>query len=162
MAKIKFGRPEEGWSDAQKQPFTGRVISADYPCQCDMCRKGAEKVENEQDRLHIQIQPLDTYEAVQHQWLVPSNFKLSQWRYFNDALEELKEKKGVVIETPEDLVGKVFKWESKVVRLPGFRCNDCGMKTNKRICEHCGSENTEPYTREMWIPVDYVEEEEAV
>lgn len=107
--KLTFG--VDDLSDSARENFIGTIVEANYPCECDMCVKGAESLgEDRKDSLHIQISPLSVYEKRQHEWLVPSKTKLSKWGAFNIRLDEL----GILkkIKSPKDLVGKTFEFES--------------------------------------------------
>ena len=107
--KLEFGT--ESLLESAKEPFVGEVIYAVYPCNCEMCQKGAGKIEGEPPkRLHIKILPYTVYDKVQHQWFSPTKTKLSRWGKLNEKLEQL----GLIKEFKENgvkaFVGKVFEW----------------------------------------------------
>ncbi len=137
---LEFGT--DNLSEEARQPFKGKIVYADYPCSCDMCQKGAAKVEGQfggsgRDKLHIKMEALDgTYEKKQHEWLVPSKTIKSKWGRFNQKLEELGvmpeiQKKGL-----EALEGMVFTFQSKDIEV--------GVGDN---------------TTNAWLPVEYHESE---
>lgn len=107
--KLTFGT--DNLSESSRENFIGTIVEANYPCDCDMCAKGAESLGDDyKPSLHIQISPLTVYDKRQHEWLSPSKTKMSKWGAFNIALEEL----GVLgkIKSPRDLKGKMFEFES--------------------------------------------------
>ena len=60
--ELVFGT--ENLLESAKEPFIGEVIYAEFPCNCEECKKGAatmlEKFQKEApERLHIHIKPRD-------------------------------------------------------------------------------------------------------
>ena len=134
---LKFGTSE--LLESARENFVGRIASAVYPCNCEDCKKGVKALEDMgqpagEDRLHIQMKPLTVYTETQHEWLVPRKTIKSKWGAYNLKLEEL----GVEIKSEDDLVDKVFEYESSVVKV--------GVRDSIAVC---------------WLPIRVVSDKEA-
>ena len=116
---LEFG--SENLTDSAREKFVGTIIKAKYPCDCELCQRGAESLEASgqtwKPSLHIQIEPVNVYDKIQHEWFVPSKTKVSKWGAFNVRLDELGLAKGMKSE--KSLVNKTFEFESTMVKV-GF------------------------------------------
>ena len=107
--KLEFGT--EHLLKSAKEDFIGEVIYAVYPCHCEMCEKGAGKIEGEPPkRIHIKILPYTVYDKVQHQWYSPTKTRMSRYGALNENLEKM----GIIDEFKSKgisaFMGKVFQW----------------------------------------------------
>ena len=145
MSEKKFVFGTENLARSAKENFIGTVTYAKLPCDCEDCRKGAEKVLEETgrvapDRLHIKIQPIDgTYEKEQQQWYVPTKTIVSRWGEFNKRLEEMGLVKELNEKGVEALIGKTFEWEWVSMKV--------GVKPQREV--------------EAWMPKRLLTEEEV-
>ena len=116
---LEFGA--DNLTDSARENFVGTIIEAKYPCDCELCQKGAETLEASgqtwKPSLHIQISPVNVYDKTQHEWFVPSKTKVSKWGALNIRLDEL----GLAskMKSEKDLVNKTFEFESTMVKV-GF------------------------------------------
>lgn len=95
-----------------RENFIGEVVASEYPCKCEYCAKGDEKLVEAggqgRDSLHMLITPFSEYSLDQHIYLDPSaKTKWSRWGAFNIALE----KAGISIKSEKDFVGRAFEFE---------------------------------------------------
>jgi len=116
---LKFGA--EDLSESARENFVGMITEANFPCNCDMCLKGADSLESSgqarKESLHIQIFPASVYDKTQHEWMVPSKTKVSKWGAFNECLDSIGVTKK--LRSEKDLVGMAFEFESIEVKV-GF------------------------------------------
>lgn len=106
--------------DSAKEPFIGKVTSAEFPCHCEECEKGARNLEEKQkaagepvnvpERLHIFITPLTVYTEPQRQWWNPTKTKLSKWGDLQKRLEELGIIDKFKTEREKAFIGMVAEW----------------------------------------------------
>jgi len=90
---IKFGvdnleSAEEALKRAQAN-YIGTVIAARFPCNCELCQKGAAKLHemveaganagDVGDRLHIEVEPLTVRRKVQHIFANETKTIASRW-----------------------------------------------------------------------------------
>jgi len=93
-----------------KQEYEGRVISVIKNCDCELCKRGEEKLEEagksriQADRWHIQIEPITVYDTVQHEWITKTKTKQSKYGVFVGYLL----KADPDIEKLEDMVGRAY------------------------------------------------------
>lgn len=108
-------------SETARENFVGMIIESNYPCNCEVCLRGAQSLEStgqaRKESLHIQISPAHVYDKTQHEWFVPSKTKVSKWGAFNEQLDQLGITKR--LKSEQDLVGMVFEFESREVKV-GF------------------------------------------
>ena len=116
-AGMDFG--VEQLSDTAREPFFGQITFSVYPCNCEECLKGADKLlemqgtSKEIPRLHLKMKPLDgTYEKEQQEWFARGKTKMSSWGQlmirlngFPEVMDDLKK------DGAKTLIGKVFRWE---------------------------------------------------
>lgn len=155
----------EDLSESVRERFVGIVVHAEFPCNCEICEKGTEKLrEMGRDirtfnRIHIAIKPLEKYDNFQHAWYNESKLLWSGIGAFTVALNKLL---GFVPSgsTPEEqwkevrkfLMCKVFEWDS--VNPIDFIQKNTGKLPPKNLPEGLKT------AREVWIPVRVVNERE--
>lgn len=98
-----------------KSPFVGKVVKSVYPCDCDICAKGKQKLQEmtgreTADKWHIEIQPLTEYQSVQHNWVSGKTTGSSAY-VFIVAINNL----GITLKDYKDLEGMTFEWEWKIL-----------------------------------------------
>jgi hypothetical protein len=118
--ELVFGT--ENLLESAKEPFIGEVIYADFPCNCEECKKGAatmmEKFQKEApERLHIHIKPLTVYTEVQHNWWIPTKTKLSRWGALQEQLQTLGLMSRFKVEGFKAFRGMVAEWHWKEVEV---------------------------------------------
>jgi len=126
---IKFGvdnleSAEEAMKRAQAN-YIGTVTAARFPCNCELCQKGAAKLHEMVeaganagevgDRLHIEVEPLTVRHKTQHIFANETKTIASRWGELNKSFDTL----GLVPELNEKgvmaLVGKTFEFEKKEI-----------------------------------------------
>lgn len=100
-----------------KKPYKGRVVRVAINCNCELCQRGAEQLkalgkEPPLQRVHIEIQPLDTYEKNQHEWL-DMTVKAKQTRY--GVFLGYLIKADPEVNQLKDMIGRVYVWEQDTV-----------------------------------------------
>ena len=118
--ELVFGT--ENLLESAKEPFIGEVIYAEFPCNCEECKKGAatmmEKFQKEApERLHIHIKPLTVYTEVQHNWWIPTKTKLSRWGALQEQLQALGLMSRFKVEGFKAFRGMVAEWHWKEVEV---------------------------------------------
>ena len=118
--ELVFGT--ENLLESAKEPFIGEVIYAEFPCNCEECKKGAatmmEKFQKEApERLHIHIKPLTVYTEVQHNWWIPAKTKLSRWGALQEQLQALGLMSRFKVEGFKAFRGMVAEWHWKEVEV---------------------------------------------
>jgi hypothetical protein len=118
--ELVFGT--ENLLESAKEPFIGEVIYAEFPCNCEECKKGAatmlEKYQKEApERLHIHIKPLTVYTEVQHNWWIPTKTKLSRWGALQEQLQALGLMSRFKVEGFKAFRGMVAEWHWKEVEV---------------------------------------------
>lgn len=122
-----------GWeqlSETLKEPFVGVVVYAKYGCECEICKKGEEKLKELAEKqgreyrklpkVHIAIKPLTVYDKLQHAWYIHTKSRWSAFGglvagihfiigYNTNTIRSAEEFQKVL---EEQLVGKAFKFVS--------------------------------------------------
>lgn len=150
-------------SDALRSNFIGVVVFAEFPCDCVICRKGKERLEQigsrpRTERVHLIIKPITQYNELQHAWYNVSRVKWSAFGGFVLALDKL----GFTTdkETPSEqwkdvknfLVGKAFEFTSE--NPVKFVEDLTGQKRPKRLPPALVE------AKEQWFPIRVVSEDE--
>jgi len=158
-----------------REDFVGVVIRAEFPCKCEICRRGYQKLQEMKketkipEKVHIVIKPLTVYDKLQHAWYSGSSNIFSTHGAFTIALNRLL---GFVPRSndPEErwkevkrfMEGKAFKWtsvkpaewvlEMLVKKYPEKEkmLNDIYKSLPQGLRE----------AREIWIPVKVISKEE--
>lgn len=142
----------EGLLETAKEPFIGEVTSAEYPCHCDECKKGAVELERKYTEegivgraspgsLHILIKPLTVYIKEQREWWVPTKTRLSKWGALQKQLETLGLMDRFKTEREKAFMGMTAEWQWTLVE-------EIGVSTAKRPAVF------------HWIPVRILTEDE--
>jgi len=108
-----------------REPFVGIVVEANYPCECEVCEKGTQRlIEMGRElrttkRVHIVIKPLEKYDKFQHAWYNESKLVWSGIGAFTISLNEFigfkpsgKTPEEQWVEVKKFIEGKVFEWVS--------------------------------------------------
>jgi len=155
----------EDLSESVREKFVGVVVKAEFPCNCEICEKGTQRLiemgrePRETERVHIVIKPIEKYENFQHAWYNRSKLIWSGIGAFTVALNKLL---GFTPQgkTPEEqwnevrnfLMCKAFVWDS--VNPVDFIVKTLGKIPPKNLPEGLKG------ARETWVPVKIVSERE--
>ncbi len=163
MPEFGIGFTKEALSESVKEDFVGVVVYAEFPCECPICRRGNEKLKamggKEQQKIHLVIKPLTTYDKLQHAWYPTSKIIWSNFGAFVVALNDLL---GFTPtgSTPEE------QWKSikEYLMSRGFRWT--AMKSIDLVSQVTGKEvpSRLPQTlleaKENWFPIHEYSREE--
>ena len=154
----------EDLSESIREPFVGIVVHAEFPCDCEVCQRGEQKLQEMgretrgARRIHIAIKPLERYDKFQHTWYTESKLLWSGFGAFVLALNKL----GFVPtgNTPEEqwnsvkkyLLCNIFQWES--INAVDYIIKNTG-KVPPKLPEGIKG------AREIWIPVKKLSSKEV-
>ncbi len=162
-------------SESVREPFIGVVVRAEYPCECEICKRGYAKLEEmgrevrTLEKVHIVIKPLEKYEKLQHAWYGKSKLKFSALGAFTLALNNMvgfvpsaRDEKRAWEEVKSFMEGKVFQWDS--VKPAEFVLTELAKmypeKEEKLKSVYVSLPDGIRNAREVWIPVRKIDEDE--
>ena len=116
---------EDQLSESVRENFIGAVVRAEFPCECEICRKGYQRLQEmgrdvrTLKKVHVVIKPLEKYDKLQHTWYGESKIKFSAMGAFTIALNRLlkfvpksNDPTEQWLEVKAFLEGNVFEWAS--------------------------------------------------